>query len=267
MGLHWPIHKRNLQVWRTKWHNPTLVIKCSLLDEPCSIADLYEFNERARLCVKLWQTSYHRKNRQPTYISNYNFNCSGCFFSQLSYFAREQKMQFFFWNLKFKLNISLLSLHYAEAWNELVGPIFASLRPGDKAPLDEMSQQWRAIGNIVSDLTGRDLNFWPPAPETNLLTLDQLARVIRNSTENSYVWTGSGWRSRQSSRVNLMCCSTGLPLAFSIKGAFRLDAKQPKFDVIDSSRKIETGSQPFASCRWRQILVASRCFASSLNAP
>ena len=47
----------------------------------------------------------------------------------------------------------------------------------------------------------------------------------------------------------------------------RSNAKQPKFDVIDSSRKVETGSQPFASCRWRQILVASRCFASSLNAP
>ena len=51
----------------------------------------------------------------------------------------------------------------------------------------------------------------------------------------------------------------------------RSNAKQPKFDVIDSSRKVETGSQPwsqpFASCRWRQILVASRCFASSLDAP
>ena len=29
----------------------------------------------------------------------------------------------------------------------------------------------------------------------------------------------------------------------------RSNAKQPKFDVIDSSRKVETGSQPFASCR------------------
>ena len=38
----------------------------------------------------------------------------------------------------------------------------------------------------------------------------------------------------------------------------RSNAKQPKFDVIDSSRKVETGSQPFGSCRWRQILVASR---------
>ena len=32
-------------------------LTCSLLDEPCSIADLCDFNERARRCVELWQTS------------------------------------------------------------------------------------------------------------------------------------------------------------------------------------------------------------------
>ena len=31
-------------------------LTCSLLDKPCSIADLCNFNERARRCVKLWQT-------------------------------------------------------------------------------------------------------------------------------------------------------------------------------------------------------------------
>ena len=32
-------------------------LTCSLLNEPCSITDLCEFNERARRCVELWQTS------------------------------------------------------------------------------------------------------------------------------------------------------------------------------------------------------------------
>ena len=53
-----------------------------------------------------------------------------------------------------KSNLSLYSLHYAEACNELAGPISASLRPGNTAPFKEMSQRWRAVGNTVSDLTG-----------------------------------------------------------------------------------------------------------------
>ena len=31
----------------------------------------------------------------------------------------------------------------------LRGPISASLRPTNTAPFEEMSQQWRAVGNIV----------------------------------------------------------------------------------------------------------------------
>ena len=53
-----------------------------------------------------------------------------------------------------KSNLSLYSLHYAEACNKLAGPISASLRPGNTAPFEEMSQRWRAVGNTVSDLTG-----------------------------------------------------------------------------------------------------------------
>ena len=53
-----------------------------------------------------------------------------------------------------KSNLSLYSLDCAEACNELAGPISASLRPGNTAPFEEMSQRWRAIGNTVSDLTG-----------------------------------------------------------------------------------------------------------------
>ena len=56
--------------------------------------------------------------------------------------------------LQIKSNLSLYSLDYAEACNELAGPISASLRPGNTAPFEEMSQRRRAVGNSVSDLTG-----------------------------------------------------------------------------------------------------------------
>ena len=55
---------------------------------------------------------------------------------------------------KIKSNLSLYSLDYAEACNELAGTISASLRPGNTASFEEMSQRWRAVGNNVSDLTG-----------------------------------------------------------------------------------------------------------------
>ena len=53
-----------------------------------------------------------------------------------------------------KSNFSLYLLLYAEACNELAGPISASLRPGYTAPFEKMSQRWRAVGNTVSNLTG-----------------------------------------------------------------------------------------------------------------
>ena len=52
-----------------------------------------------------------------------------------------------------KSNLSLYSLFYAEACNEFAMPTSASLRPGNTAAF-EMSQRWRNVGNIVSDLTG-----------------------------------------------------------------------------------------------------------------
>ena len=45
-------------------------------------------------------------------------------------------------------------LHYAEACSELAGLVFASLSLGNRAPSEEMLQQWRAVGNKVSNLTG-----------------------------------------------------------------------------------------------------------------
>ena len=50
-------------------------------------------------------------------------------------------------------NLSLHSLCYAEACNELAGPISTSLRPDNTASFEEMSQWWRAVGNTVFDLT------------------------------------------------------------------------------------------------------------------
>ena len=50
--------------------------------------------------------------------------------------------------------LSLYSLYYAKACNEFVGPISTSLRPGNAASFEEMSQRWRAVGNTEFDLTG-----------------------------------------------------------------------------------------------------------------
>ena len=62
----------------------------------------------------------------------------------------------------FKSNLSLYSLQYAEACNEFAGPISASLRLGNTAPLEETLQRQRAVGNTVSDLTGP--RFEPDLP-------------------------------------------------------------------------------------------------------
>ena len=44
-----------------------------------------------------------------------------------------------------KSNLSLYSLQYAEACNEFAGPISASLRLGNTAPLEETLQRQRAV--------------------------------------------------------------------------------------------------------------------------
>ena len=49
------------------------------------------------------------------------------------------------WEIKIKS--FLFSLYYAEACNEFAGPISASLRPGNTAPLEKLLQQWWAVGN------------------------------------------------------------------------------------------------------------------------
>ena len=64
----------------------------------------------------------------------------------------EKKIENFIPN--FKSNLSLYSLYYAEACNELSGPNSASLRPGNTASFEETLLHWRAVGNTASDLTG-----------------------------------------------------------------------------------------------------------------
>ena len=61
-----------------------------------------------------------------------------------------------------KSNLSLYLLYYAEACNELVGLISASLRQGNTAPFEEMLQWWRAAGNTVTNLTGRRFTVADP---------------------------------------------------------------------------------------------------------
>ena len=68
-------------------------------------------------------------------------------------------------NLKSKSNLSIYSLYYAEACNELAGPISASLRLGSTASFEEMSQRF-----------ARDSNLQPPTPEMNAL----LAKKFNN---------------------------------------------------------------------------------------
>ena len=66
----------------------------------------------------------------------------------------------------------LYSLYYAESCNEFAGPISASLRPGNTAPFEEISQQWRiALAKLCPIWPARDMNLRPPAPETNALPL------------------------------------------------------------------------------------------------
>ena len=73
---------------------------------------------------------------------------------------------------KSKSNLSLYSLFYTEACNELAGPISSSLLSGNTVTFEEMLQRWRDVGNIAFDLPARDLNLRPSAPETNVLTLE-----------------------------------------------------------------------------------------------
>ena len=85
--------------------------------------------------------------------------CEFCLIKKINFGQQQLKSSLVLWSTlrkkkKRKSNLSLYLLDYAEVCNELAGPISASLRPGNTAPFEEMSQRWRAVGNTVSDLTG-----------------------------------------------------------------------------------------------------------------
>ena len=74
-----------------------------------------------------------------------------------------------------KSNLSLYSLFYAEACNEFAEPFSASMRPGNTAPSKECRSGGEPLATQCPTGPAQDLNLKPPAPETNALSLDQLA--------------------------------------------------------------------------------------------
>ena len=78
----------------------------------------------------------------------------------------------------FKPNLSSYLRYYAEASNQFAEPIYESLLRGNTSPFEEMLQWWRAVGNILLDLTDPRFEPQTPAPERNMLPLDQLAVLI-----------------------------------------------------------------------------------------
>ena len=58
------------------------------------------------------------------------------------------------WILAISNQIFLYTFRITQACNKLAGPISASLRPGNTASFEEMSQRWQAVDNSVFDLTG-----------------------------------------------------------------------------------------------------------------
>ena len=81
---------------------------------------------------------------------------------KLSVFQAQDKISFVLYQIT--SNLSLYSRYYAKACYKLATPKFASLRPGNTAPLEETLHRWRAVGNTVSDLTGP--RFEPQNPSS-----------------------------------------------------------------------------------------------------
>ena len=61
----------------------------------------------------------------------------------------------------------------------LAEPVSVSLRHGNTAFFEEMSQLWWDVGTTVSIWPARDLNLWSTAREKNALPHDQLAGIFR----------------------------------------------------------------------------------------
>ena len=83
-----------------------------------------------------------------------------------------------------KSNLSLYSLYYAEASNALAGPISVSLRPGNTASSEVMSQRWRTVGNTVFDLTGP--RFEPQTSRSSNERVTALDQLVDDIILNAY---------------------------------------------------------------------------------
>ena len=119
------------------------------------------------------------------------------------------------WSKWTQSNLSLHSLYYAKACNELAGPISASLRPGSTVSFEEMSQRRRAVGNTLSDLTGPRFNLIrPPAPETSALPIDHLASS--NWTQQNRIYSKKNYQNflvayclkpeNEYAQIRTVCC-------------------------------------------------------------
>ena len=69
----------------------------------------------------------------------------------------------------------------------------ASLRPRNTVRFEEMSLRWRAVGNTVLDLTGRNFNLRPPASQANVLPLNQLACILYNKENKTIPVLNTKW--------------------------------------------------------------------------
>ena len=68
-----------------------------------------------------------------------------------------------------------LEVRYFQITTEFARPASASLRPGDTASFEEMSQQWRAVGNTVSNLANPRFEHQTSRfIETNDFPLDEI---------------------------------------------------------------------------------------------
>ena len=81
----------------------------------------------------------------------------------------------------FKFFVMFAVLRRSVYGNEFVGPISASLRPGNITSFEELLQRWRAVGNSVSCLTGPRFEPQTSRLETNALPLDNFDFLNQSS--------------------------------------------------------------------------------------
>ena len=89
--------------------------------------------------------------------------------------------------------------------NKFAGPMFASLRRGNTAPFEEMSQEYRDRGNTVSDLIGTRFKPHTPAAKTDTLPLDQQLAFSKNSLSQNIFVYGKNRQSKKKHCVQNSC--------------------------------------------------------------